>query len=490
MITSRSGGINQVRFLTESDMQKIHEQSLFLLEKTGIGIEHKAGMELLEKGGAHVDYDKHTARFPAALVERCLAAVPRKITLAGRNPERDLVLEPGGTMCTRNTGGMTQIHDLETGEIRESVLSDTADFARLLDGLDNIDFIAPLYAADVPLEILELQVLETMMCNTDKHINIRALDKRTFPYLIKMAEIVAGSKDALKKRPVISILEAPISPLVFPDVFVESLLLGGEAGIPIEICSMPNVGGTGPITLAGSLLLSAVEHLATIVISQTACPGAPLIWASRFPALDMKSGNTGMLTEGAMVSAAAAQLATEHYNLICDLHGPATNAVNPEGESVFEECIGAFVTGFAGRPAVLCGAGGMELGIATSFEQLVISNEIFAVIRRIVDGFVVDDDTLAKDVIAQVGIGGNYLGEQHTIDHLRSERLNSDLLKPKTRAKWREEGSRGLVDLAREKARTILAEHQPAPMDAATLASLKKLVQTAQTEFNALGQRL
>ncbi len=483
MIKSGKGGIDKARFLTESDMQKIHEQSLFLLENTGIGIEHEKTMQLLAEAGAKVDYENKSVRMPAELVEKSLKTVPRKITLAGRNPERDLILEPGGTIRTRNTGGMTQIHDLETGEIRESILADTADFARLLDGLDNIDFIAPLYAADVPLDILELQVLETMMCNTDKHINIRALDKRTFPYLIKMAETVAGGKENLKARPVISILEAPISPLLFPDVFIESLLLGGASGIPIEICSMPNIGGTGPITLAGSLLLSTVEHLATIVVSQTAHPGAPLIWASRFPALDMKSGNTGMLTEGAMVSAAAAQLATEYYNLICDLHGPATNAVNPEGESVFEECIGAFVTGFAGRPAVLCGAGGMELGIATSFEQLVISNEIFSVFRRVLDGFVVDDDTLAKDVIAQVGVGGNYLGEQHTLDHLRSERLNSCLLKPKTRAKWVEEGSKSLVDLAREKARAILAEHQPAPMDEATLAGLKEIVKTAQKDF-------
>ena len=485
MIRSGSGGIECVRFLTESDMKKIHSQALFLLENTGIGIAHEGGVALLEKAGAAVDHEKQTARFSAALVEKCLAAVPRRIVLAGRNPERDLVLEPGGTVRTRNTGGMTQIHDIESGEIREAVLADTADFARLLDGLDNIDFIAPLYAADVPLEILELQVLETMMCNTDKHINIRALDKRTFPYLIKMAEIVAGGQEALRRRPVISILEAPISPLVFPDVFIEALLLGGEAGIPIEICSMPNVGGTGPITLAGSLLLSTVEHLATIVISQTASPGAPLVWASRFPALDMKSGNTGMLVEGAMVSAAAAQLATEHYNLVCDLHGPATNAVNPGGESVFEECIGAFVTGLAGRPAVLCGAGGMELGIAASFEQLVISNEIYAVIRRTLDGFVVDDDTLAMDTIARVGIGGNYLGERHTLDHLRRERLNSKLLQPKTRAQWLEEGSKSLVDLARDKARSILAAHRPAPLDEAVLARLKALVRQAQEEFSA-----
>ena len=122
MIRSTSGGIGAVRFLQDSDMQKIHEQAIYLLENTGIGIEHQAGMEMLENAGAAVDYDKKTACFSASLVEKCLASVPRKITLAGRNPERDLILEPNGTMRTRNTGGMTQIHDLETGDIDVALL--------------------------------------------------------------------------------------------------------------------------------------------------------------------------------------------------------------------------------------------------------------------------------------------------------------------------------------------------------------------------------
>ncbi|MBW2678512.1 MAG: trimethylamine methyltransferase family protein, partial [Deltaproteobacteria bacterium] len=128
MIKSGKGGIDKARFLTESDMQKIHAQSLFLLENTGIGIEHEKTMQMLAEAGAKVDYENKSVRMPAELVEKSLKTVPRKITLAGRNPERDLILEPGGTIRTRNTGGMTQIHDLATGEIREAILADTADF--------------------------------------------------------------------------------------------------------------------------------------------------------------------------------------------------------------------------------------------------------------------------------------------------------------------------------------------------------------------------
>lgn len=485
MIKNDKGGIGNVRFLSKEDMQKIHEQALRVLEDTGIGVESDAALQMLGDAGADVDEKTQTAKIPTDLVEQALEKLPRRITLAGRNPERDLVLEPGGKMRSRNAGGLTQIQELETGEIRDALLADVADFARLMDGLDDIDFVAPLYPSDVPPEILELQVLETMFNNTDKHINIRALTRRTFPYLIQMGEIVAGGKEKLKERPVISILEAPIAPLRFPDVFIDALFLGGEYGIPIEVCSMPSVGATGPMTLAGSLLLATAEHLATFVISQLAHPGAPVIWASRFTTMDMSTGVTGMHPEAALVNAAGAQMATDHYNLICDVHGPATNAIVPDGQSVLEECLGAFITGLAGRPTILAGAGSMEIGLIASFEEMVISNEIHSIIRRAVEGFEVNDDTLGADAIARVGIGGNFLQDEHTFKYLRSGRVDSLFIKPKNKVSWIEGGSKGIVDIAREKARTILKEHQTTPLDEEVKNRLQKVIMDAQSTFNA-----
>jgi trimethylamine--corrinoid protein Co-methyltransferase len=483
MIKNEKGGIESVRFLTKEGMQKIHDQSLLVLQNTGISVDHEEALRMLGDAGADVDMKTKVVKIPPDLVEKCLPKVPRKMTLAGRNPERDLVLEPAGKVRTRNCGGMTQVYVSETGEIRDAVLADTADVARLIDGLDDIDYVGPLYPSDVPLETLELQTLETMLNNTDKNINIRALTRRNLPYLVKMAEVVAGGKDRLRERPVISLLEAPIAPLRFPDVFVEALYLAGEYNIPVEICSMPNLGATGPITVAGCLLLSNAEQLATIVVSQLAYPGTPVVWASRFPMMDMASGASGMYVEAALVNAASAQMATEQYDLICSLHGPATNSIVPDGRSVLDECIGAFVTGFVGRPAVLTGAGGLEIGLIASHEEMVISNEILGAVRTIIKGFEVDDDTLGYDAITRVGIGGNFLEDDHTFKYLRAEKFKPTFVKPQTKASWREGGSKLMVQTAREKADAILRDHQPTPLDKDVAAGLKEVVKEARKNF-------
>jgi len=224
--------------------------------------------------------------------------------------------------------------------------------------------------------------------------------------------------------------------------------------------------------------------LATIVISQLRYPGAPLIWAPRFPAMDMSTGITGMLTEGALITAASAQMAVEHYHLICDFHGPATNSMVAGSESIFQECIAAFVTALAGRPAILCGAGALELGITASFEDLVIADDLFAVLERTIDGIIVNEDTLAAGAIADVGIGGHYLGHEHTLKHLRGNRLNSSLLKPKTREQWVEEGSPSLVKRAGDKAREILHHYQPEKLEERTERELSNIIHAAHKELS------
>jgi trimethylamine--corrinoid protein Co-methyltransferase len=318
---------------------------------------------------------------------------------------------------------------------------------------------------------------------------MRALTKNNLSHLIKMGAVVAGGKEQLKKRPVISILESSIAPLRFPDIFVEVLVVCGEYGIPVEICSVPNIGATGPITLAGALLLATVESLAAIVVSQVAHPGAPLIWAPRFPLMDMSTGHTGLLADGVIVSAAAAQLAAEHYNLISDLHGPATNSIIPDGESIFEESLCAYVTAFAGNPSILCGAGALELGLIASHEEMVVTDEIFAVLRRILEGIEVSDERLGADAIARVGIGGNYLTDAHTMKYLRSERYQSPFVKPKTRDSWISSGSKSFVQRAREKALAMLQEHQAAPLDEIIAAEVREVIHKAEKDNSVVSRK-
>ncbi|MFH2040874.1 MAG: trimethylamine methyltransferase family protein, partial [Chloroflexota bacterium] len=453
-----------MQYLSVDGMQKIHEQALLILEKTGIQVEHETALKMLADAGAQVNFETQNVKFPVSLVEQCLASSPRSVLLAARDPNKDLVLEPGGKMYTRNTGGMAHIRDIDTNEVRDVTIKDTGDYTRLIDGLNNIDMVTPLFATDVSPQTRELKVLEAMLHNTVKHTNIRVLTRKNLKYVAEIGMAIAGSKDELRKRPYVSILEGPIPPLRFPDVMVDALLLGGEYGIPIEICSMPNIGATGPITLAGSLLLTIAEHLASFVVGEVAHKGTPIIWAPRYPNMDMATGMTGMCVEGAIVCAAAAQMVREKYGMVCDLHGPANNAVIPDAQAAMEGSF-AFITAFAGRPNILCGAGGLELGLVGSFTQLVLDNEIHSVVRRALEGFEVSDEMLGADAIARVGIGGNYLRDEHTIRHLRSERYFLKLLKPQTRDGWTTAGLKDLTTRATERAREIFEKHQTAYLE-------------------------
>lgn len=475
--------ITKAGLLSWEQMELIHKEAVRLLEELGIEVDHPEGLEILEGAGARVDFDTRMVQFPEKMVMQALDDTPRRIILGARDPEKDCRLEPGGKLHSRNTGGMAHIRDLGSETVRDVTLADVAEFTRLVDGLEYIDFVAPIYAEDVDPAARELHVLKAMANNTTKHTNIRALDLRKLPYLAEAALILSGSEEKLRERPQLSILEAPIAPLKFPDVYVDTLFISGEYGIPVEVCSMPINGATGPITVAGMLLLTVVEHLATFAVANAAHPGTPVIWAPRYMTMDMSTGFAGLGIEGGLACAAATQMITEYYGMICDMHGPATNSIIPDGKSVLEECLAAFTTGYLGGPAVLAGAGGLELGLVANFEDLVISNEITGLVKRIIRGFEISEDTLGAEAIERVGVGGNFLTDPHTMKYLRAERYESRLIRPEVRADWVANGSVGFMEMVREKAEAILKNHRPEPLDTDLNKELDRLIAAAEKEF-------
>jgi trimethylamine--corrinoid protein Co-methyltransferase len=460
-------------------MDAIHHQAVEFLVEVGVEVDHIQALGLLNEAGCRVNYKTGTIFFPESLIEHALELAPRQIRLGSRNPEKDLHLRAGGRMATRSTGGMAQIRDENQAHIRDITTEDTARFTRLIDGLDGIDIAAPIYARDVPDSIRDLKALQIMLQNTTKHINVQPAFPEQLPYLKEAGLILAGDQTQMRERPPFSLLAAPISPLKFPVISVETLLMGAEYGIPVEICPMPIMGATGPITIAGSLLLSIIEQLAAITLVQTIHPGSPVIWAPRFATMDMATGSTGVTLEGVLASAAASQMITGYYGMICDLYGPATNSILPDGKAVLEGSIPAFTTAYSAPPSILCGAGGLELGLTASLDQLVIDNEIIRLIRRIRTGFEITEAHLAAEVIERVGAGGNYLTDSHTMQFLRAERFPSDFLKPVMREDWEYSGRKDFQALVRNKVTRILRDHQPERLESDISEELEELIHRA-----------
>ena len=169
-----------------------------------------------------------------------------------------------------------------------------------------------------------------------------------------MAEVVAGGKKTLKEKPIITILESPIAPLKHPEVLIDTILACGKYGIPVEICSMPIAGATGPITLAGSLLMANVEMLAAVVFGQLAYPGMPMIFAPRIMVMDMATGYalTGSI-ENALLVAAGAQLAKEAYQIPVNMHGPYTDSPISDCQAGIENTYFSLLPALAGADILL-----------------------------------------------------------------------------------------------------------------------------------------
>ena len=452
-----------IQYLSKNQVEMIHEGSLDLLEKTGIEVDHEAGLKVLAEAGAKVDFQEKRVRIPPGLVVQCLETVPDRFTLAARNPERDCPLVPGGTPFSRNGGGADFTIDLHTGEFRPMLYADVSSYFKLMDALDGISFIAPVFGHDMPVIGRDILMLREAFANTDKPIHLRAFSGETLKYMFEMAVIVAGSKEALKERPIVSLLEAPISPLKFLDVTVDALWLCGEYGIPLDVCVMPIAGGTGPMTMAGNVQLLNTEFLAGVVISQLAHPGAPLQYAPRPMAMDMRTGfSLAGSVELGMMAAAGAQMA-HFYNVPVSLHGPWTDSMTHDGQSTFERMYMTIMAALAGAN-VLVGAGMMQQSLVISYEQLIIDDEINRTAFRAVQGFEIDEERLGANVISKVGPGGNFVAEEHTLKYLRGERYVPSLLYRDSREAWEASGSKTFVARAKDRALSILEEHQPNPL--------------------------
>jgi len=459
--------MNRFNPLSEQEVQKLYSAALDILNTRGLQIDSEKVRKMLEEAGAKVNHETMMVRFPPNLVDESAKKAPQRVIYGARNPRYDLVLEPGGdTFCRPGIGAEGYI-DLETGKYRHVQLSDVKDWAILVDGLENISYYAGPYPAEPPLdEGGDVRVLRIILENTEKHIGAYSGKNamKYMKYLIELSVAVMGSEEELRKRPIFCIYNPALSPLQYEEYSTDILLLLGKYGIPVELSSMAIAGGTAPVTVAGTLLLSYAEILAGIVIAEIANPGAPIVYRPEPVVLDMSSGvGLQAAVENAMMAAAGAQLMRETYGIPTNMMGQVTDSLITDGQSVIERAFNTLLPALAGANIVK-GAGYIENVYTADPVQLVIDDEIVGMTKRILRGFEINDDTLGLDALARVGPGGNFLSDEHTLKYFKTEYYRPRIFNRGTREIWQSKGGKDLNENARERAKTILREHKPAPL--------------------------
>ncbi len=471
------GGGYQV--LTEKEIRQVHETSMRVLENVGFEINYEPALELFEKNGAGVDYELRRVYLPRELVSRAIKQAPEEFVFYGRQPGKSITV--GGKRVHFGTGGLAlYVLDLERNK-RPGSIRDVADLARLADRLENLDFfIIPVYPHDINIDFVDINTKYQAMLNTGKPVMGGIFSKQGLDNMIEIASIIAGGLDKLKRRPFIGFISSITSPLKISADHAEYIMEVSRYGLPLATSTAPAAGATAPITLAGTLVQQNAEALMGVVFSQLVNPGTPILYSAVPVTMDMRTMSFLMGSiESGLMNAAITQMA-HHYRLPCYLTVGTTDSKLPDAQAAHESASTAMLAALAGGNFIHEAFGMLDGAMTVSYAQYVIDNDIVGSCLRTLRGIEVTPDSLAYDTIAQVGPGGNYLSEEHTVRYMRTESFSPRASDRQQYQRWFDAGSKDSWRKAEEVAAQMLEapseEIIPLEIDALVRSRFPELV--------------
>ena len=460
-------------FLSPDQLEEVHKTSMKVMERVGVKFPHEGVLKLFDDHGFRTDGQK--VFFEEQQVMDALASVPRPFTIHAPNPDKNVVVGDGSPVFAPGYGAPFLV-DYETGK-REPTMADYEDLVRLADALPNQDMSGHLLVepADVSSEAAHLLMLKAHMLHSDKAFIGSAEGDVGARNTMEMAEILYGEE--IGERPVTVGLINSLSPLGYSDEMLRALLVYAEHRQPVIIAALAMAGSTGPITLAGLVAMQNAELLAGMVLTQLISPGTPAIYGSTSTNIDMKTGALAIGSpECSLMISSHAQLA-RYYDLPSRSGGSLADASFPDAQAGFESMFGLLTTVNSGVDFVLHAGGILNAYLAFSYEKLVLDDELCGMMRRYEDGIEVSPETLAYDVIENVGSDGNYLMEMHTVQRCRTEFWTPAVADRAGIEEWMEAGRKRVVDLAHERCQKLVAEHEDPPLEETTIRQLETFVE-------------
>ena len=335
---------------------------------------------------------------------------------------------------------------------------------------------------DVPPATKALHDAEAVFTNTSKHFQtVTTVGEKPARYLVEMAAAIAGGTDELRERPILSFMQCAVDPLAHDGPNLEANLVAAEHGLASGFMPMPLAAGTGPATLAGNLVVQNAEALSGVVLLELAYPGVPAFFAGAPSVIDLKTGGyTGGSPEDYLLAGASTQLA-HFYGVPMAMGTMATGAKEPDWQAAVDDSLSTFASVMTSAD-MMNGCGLLNGSKILSYPHMVMETEIYGIVQKVADGIVVDDETLALDVIKKVGHNGTYLAEKHTRQHMK-EIWRPTVWDRTPYDNWLREGKKGALEKATEIADDILANYQPEPLPEDVVKELRAIVARADVEL-------
>ena len=450
--------------LSPDEIRQIHAASMDVLANVGVKCDYALARQIFAKAGATVDEATASVRLPEALVMQALKKAPKKFCLYGADGK--FSVEIGGDLPVfAALGTPTSSLDLETGEHRPSTLQDLVHHIQLIDSCQNIHCgQMDVWPNDVLMTTIHTEAIWAWAHHSHKPFGLGCYGYRPTLDMMEMMAIASGGKQKFQEKPSFFGICSTVSPLQMTQIQVEGMLLCAEYGQPVTMSPEGIAGTTAPVTLAGLLVQENANILAHLVLAQLFRPGTPVLYGTVSTIANMRTGTVALgAVETGLITAASAQLA-KYYGLPCRSVGLATDSKREDFQAGFESFATLLPAVLGGVDYITCG-GTLDSSMLESDALMILDDEVCGAALRIARGIEVNATTLAMDVIRKVGFSGNYITEKHTLQNYRSEHFLPQLMVREPYESWEKAGSRSALDLAREKARQLLADHKPNELD-------------------------
>ena len=465
-----------LKFLSDEDIKAMHEATLQVMSEIGIIWTHKPSLDILTEAGCTIKENR--VYFPPDLVMDCIATANKRPVIRGRNGQ---VNELGaGNLYFHNLGGARDVFDARTGTRRIATDQDVIDAARLLDALPNAHTVTPFFTPrDVPGELMSLFMYRHTLPYTTKPVQGPGIQfAEEVKYAVEMAQVVGTPANEL------TLSLSPVSPLTIHEPAAAAIVEMAKAGVVCANLPAPTGGATSPMTITGSLVQQSAETLALLVLAQIVNPGCGVVYCGKLGMLEPRTGLIWGGVELGLSSAGTVQLG-HYYGFSVNVYGFSTNAHTLDAQNAFERGLNATIPALAGADE-LSGIGEMEAGVMGSYAQMVLDNELVGSVMRLRKGLSADAEHLAVNIIQDVMNGTrNFLGQKHTLKHLRAGELAlTKLAERNSWDTWEEklEGKQ-MADHAIDEAERILREHEVPPLEPQQEKELDRIMAAAEKEM-------
>ena len=468
------------RMLNDDQIHELIRAAFEVMAKVGFKVLHPDARTMLKKAGAIVADER--VKVPEFIVRQCLRTAPKGWTIYDREGRRALEVEGRKSYYGTSTAS-PNTKDAISGAVHPTTVADIALAAKIADSLEHIDWVMPMGSCqDVPAKAAELHEFAATVANTAKPVVFLTYSARGTELVYEMAAAVSGGLDRLQEKPFLVLYPESISPLVFPSEVVARMFVAADLGLPQMMGPAIQPGATGPVTMAGAVAQGLAESLMGLVLVQLRRAGSPVGLGCNFGIFDMGTGLICVAGPEMSLALAAQAEVAQHFGLPTWGLAGSTDAKVLDAQAGAESAFHILAQGLAGLN-LIHDVGYMDMGMVCAVEQLIVGNEVIGMTKRFLRGFEMSPQALARDVIADVGPGGNFLDTRHTLEHFQQELWRPGIFTRQQYSRWQEAGAKDTASRVREKIQQILERHRPPVLDDKILADLEEIKVRGEREL-------